>query len=286
MNDMLTRTISTIETASIEMVGVNRVKRALPTLNLKQVDPFLFIDHLLPTVVKPGDDIRIPPHPHAGFEVVTYLLEGEFFHRDSRGHDQVARGGDINWMTSGAGIVHSEGPTEAFLKKGGRLSLIQVWINLPSKDKFIEPSFRHYDAEALPVLQRDGVWLKVLIGQFDGRVSPITTHSPQFYYHLKLQAGNKFTIPVNAEHSAAAYVLEGKLRILNEEAGAGQLADFEVNGDQLVFSATEDADLIIFGGLPLKEKLVSYGPFVMNSFEEIQHAISDYEAGKMGSLDF
>lgn len=283
---MLTRTISKIETASIEMVGVNRVKRALPTRNLKQVDPFLFIDHLLPTVVKPGDDIRIPPHPHAGFEVVTYLLEGEFFHRDSRGHDQVAKGGDLNWMTSGAGIVHSEGPTASFLKKGGRLSLIQVWINLPSKEKFIEPSFRHYDKEALPVVQQAGSWLKVLIGQFDGRVSPVLTHSPQFYYHLKLKAGNRFTVPVDPAHSAAVYVLEGKLRILNEEVKAGQLADFDVNGDQLIFSSTEDADLIIFGGRPLNEKLVSYGPFVMNSFEDIQHAISDYEQGKMGTLDF
>ncbi|MFI5154990.1 MAG: pirin family protein [Chitinophagales bacterium] len=283
---MLTRTVEKIETASIEMVGVNRVKRALPTRNLKQVDPFLFIDHLLPTVVKPGDDIRIPPHPHAGFEVVTYLLDGEFFHRDSRGHDQVARGGDINWMTSGSGIVHSEGPTEAFLQKGGRLSLIQAWINLPSSKKSIEPSFRHYEAKLLPVIQTEGAWLKVLIGQFDGRVSPILTHSPQFYYHLKLKSGNRFNIPVDADHSAAAYVLEGKVRILNEEIKAGQLADFAINGDQLVFSALEDADLIIFGGRPLKEKLVSYGPFVMNSFEDIQHAISDYEQGKMGALDF
>ena len=283
---MLTRTVEKIETASTEMVGVNRVKRALPTRNLKQVDPFLFIDHLLPTEVRPGDDIRIPPHPHAGFEVVTYLLEGEFFHRDSRGHEQVARGGDINWMTSGSGIVHSEGPTEAFLKKGGRLSLVQVWINLPSNKKFIEPSFRHYDANMLPLVQTEGAWLKVLIGQFEGRVSPILTHSPQFYYHLKLNAGNRFTVPVDPDHSAAAYVLEGKVRILNEEIKAGQLADFAINGDQLVFSAVEDTDLIIFGGRPLKEKLVSYGPFVMNSFEDIQHAISDYEQGKMGTLDF
>jgi len=125
---MTTRTIANIETATTEIVGVNRVKRALPTRNLKQVDPFLFIDHMVPTEVEAGASIRIPPHPHAGFEVVTYLLDGEFFHRDSRGNDQIARGGDLNWMTSGSGIIHSAGPTDEFLKTGGKLQLVQVFV--------------------------------------------------------------------------------------------------------------------------------------------------------------
>src|SRR6516225_6970457 len=139
---MNSRTISNIETASLEKVGAFRIRRALPTQRLNQVDPFIFIDYLFPTEVKSGDPLRIPPHPHAGFGVVTYLLEGEFFHRDSKGHDQIARSGDLNWMSSGSGIIHSEGPTDEFLKRGGNLSLMQVWINLPASQKFILPTFR------------------------------------------------------------------------------------------------------------------------------------------------
>lgn len=123
---MSTRTIAQVIDASVEFVGKNKVLRALPTRQLKQVDPFLFIDHMVRTTVLPGADIRIPPHLHAGFEVVTYLIAGEFFHRDTAGHEQVAKGGDLNWMTSGKGIVHSEGPTENFLEKGGDLELMQV----------------------------------------------------------------------------------------------------------------------------------------------------------------
>src|SRR5579871_5612438 len=169
---MTTRTISKIETSTVEMVGANKVLQALPTRNLKQVDPFILIHHMVPTVVKPGADIRIPPHPHAGFEVVTYLIDGEFFHRDSKGHDVVARGGDINWMTSGAGIVHSEGPTENFLKTGGKLELMQVWINLPSKYKFVDASFSNYPAANFPVIENENSSVKILIGDYEEKKIP------------------------------------------------------------------------------------------------------------------
>src|SRR5688572_6620116 len=133
---MTTRTLAQVTDSTNEMVGPFKIKNVLPTRTLKQVDPFLLIHHATPATIK-GDVGRIPPHPHAGFEVVTYLLDGEFFHRDSKGHDQVARGGDINWMTSGSGIVHSEGPTEAFKEKGGIVELLQIWINLPADKKQI-----------------------------------------------------------------------------------------------------------------------------------------------------
>ena len=276
----------TTRTIAHEFVGANKVKRALPTRNLKQVDPFLFIDHMVPTEIAPGASIRIPPHPHAGFEVVTYLLDGEFFHKDSRGHDQVAKGGDVNWMTSGTGIIHSEGPTDTFLKTGGKLQLIQVWINLPAKDKSIEPSFRHYVSSALPVVNNGDAWLKILIGDYNGQISPISTHTPMFYYHIKLKQDKLFVLPVNAAHAAAFYIMNGKIKVFDQEVKAGQLIDFNIDGNQLVFTAVEDTELIAFGGLPIKEKVVSYGPFVMNSFEEIQKAILDYETGKMGVLEY
>ena len=282
---MTTRTVSQITDATNERVGPFKIKNVLPTRTLRQIDPFLLIHHMQPYTVTPGDDLRIPPHPHAGFEVVTYLLEGEFFHRDSKGFDQVARGGDINWMTSGSGIVHSEGPTQNFLQEGGTAELLQVWINLPSSKKTLPATFFHYAAGKLPVIKKGDVSVKVLIGSFENVTSPITTHTAMFWYHIYSKAGAIFSIPVNESHSSGIYLLNGELNILNQTVTAGQLTDFEMNGDQLVITTTQDSSFIVFGGKPLKEKVVSYGPFVMNSTEEIQQAIKNYEEGKMGQLE-
>jgi quercetin 2,3-dioxygenase len=284
---MTTRTIAGIETATNEKVGSFKIKNVLPTRNLKQIDPFLLIHHLLPVVIKPGADLRIPPHPHAGFEVVTYLLDGEFFHRDSKGHDQIAGAGDVNWMTSGSGITHSEGPTTAFVQKGdGIAQLLQVWINLPAINKKDAASFRHFAAEAFPVLENEKTWIKLILGSLDGKRSPISTQTPMFLYHLKIKKDAQFLIPIEAQHSAALYVLNGKIKSVNETLKSGDLGHFEFNGDQLSISGVDDAELIVFGGLPIKEKVVSYGPFVMNSMEEIQAAIGDYQSGKMGVLEY
>ncbi|MBO9563192.1 MAG: pirin family protein [Niastella sp.] len=283
---MTTRTVSQIIDATNEMVGPFKIKNVLPTRTLRQVDPFLLIHHMKPNVLKAGSEVRLAPHPHAGFEVVTYLLDGEFFHRDSKGHDQVATGGDINWMTSGNGVVHSEGPTAAFLKQGGTVQLLQIWINLPADKKTLDASFRHYASATLPEQSGEGVWVKTLIGSYNGQSSPIATHTPMFLHQVKLKAGALFTLPVDNSYSSALYILDGKIKLLGQDVGAGQLVDFHVDGDQLVFSATSDVDFIVFGGEPLKEKVVSYGPFVMNSFEEIQEAIRKYEIGKMGVLDY
>ena len=282
---MTTRTLAQITDSTNEMVGPFKIKNVLPTRTLKQVDPFLLIHHATPATIK-GDVGRIPPHPHAGFEVVTYLLDGEFFHRDSKGHDQVARGGDINWMTSGSGIVHSEGPTDAFKEKGGTVELLQIWINLPADKKQLPASFRHYSGNDLPVIEKDNTRIKVLIGDYNGSTSPVSTHTPMFAYHVSIKAGTLFTMPVDSSYSSAIYILSGKLNVLNEKVKAGQLVDFMLNGDQLAFTAAEDATLLVFGGLPIKEKVVSYGPFVMNSFEQVQEAIANYENGKMGVLDY
>jgi len=283
---MTTRTIAQIESATNERVGDFKIKNVLPTRNLKQVDPFLLIHHMSPFVLKTNSATRLPPHPHAGFEVVTYLLDGEFFHRDSKGHNQIATAGDVNWMTSGAGILHSEGPAEKLLKEGGTVQLLQLWINLPADKKRLASTFRHYGSTAMPVIEKEQTWLKVVIGEYEGLSSPISTHTPMFLYHLKIKKDTLLTLPVKDNYSAAIYIMQGKLKVLNKEPIAGELVNFNTDGDQLVFTATEDSELLVFGGLPIKEKVVSYGPFVMNSFEEIQQAIADYETGKMGVLEY
>ena len=244
------------------------------------------IHHLQPFELKPSTPNRLPPHPHAGFEVVTYLLEGAFFHRDSKGHNQVAGAGDINWMTSGAGIIHSEGPAEKIQEQGGTVQLLQIWINLPTHKKQLPASFRHYGAAQLPVIETEKQWLKVLIGDYQGQVSPVSTHTPMFLYHLKVKKGEMLTLPVNEQHSAALYIMQGKIKVLNQQPIAGELVDFHEDGNQVVFTAAEASEVLFLGGQPIKEKVVSYGPFVMNSFEEIQQAIADYETGKMGLLDY
>ncbi|MBS1563206.1 MAG: pirin family protein [Bacteroidetes bacterium] len=283
---MTTRTLAHTETATNEKVGILKIKNVLPTRSLKQIDPFLLIHHMQPYHLKPGDDVRIPPHPHAGFEVMTYLLDGEFFHRDSKGHDQQAQAGDVNWMSSGSGLLHSEGPAGALVREGGKVQLLQIWINVPSQQKTRDASFTHYPAAGFPVINTDGYEVKLVLGGMGDKQSPIHTQTPMFLYHYKLKAGVSVTVPVKDTDSAAVYVLNGKLKILNETVDAGQLANTEQNGDQLVFTAVEDTEVVVFGGEPIKEKVVSYGPFVMNSFPEIQEAIARYESGKMGVLDY
>lgn len=283
---MLTRTVKQITSATRENVGPFAIRNILPTRNLRQIDPFLLIHHLPETAVGAGADLRIPPHPHAGFEVVTYLLQGEFYHRDSKGFEQVARAGDINWMTSAAGIVHSEGPTADFMKKGGNVELLQVWINLPAAKKNMGAGFRHFAAADFPVAKKGNVQVKVLLGSLDKQQSPIATHTPMYWYQADLPAGEALTIPVDAGYSAGLLVLDGAVKVLNESLTAGELVEFDRDGDQLAFSATQDSRVMIFGGEPINEKMVSYGPFVMNSFEEIQAKISAYEKGEFGTLSF
>lgn len=283
---MNTRTISSIQTATTEMVGAYKVKRPLPTAGLKQVDPFIFIDHMGPAHVEPGSDIRIPPHPHAGFEVVTYLIDGAMFHRDSQGNEAVAKSGDVNWMTAGSGIIHSEGPAKEFVESGGKLQLLQVWINLPAKHKSVAPAFRHTASGDFPVVENDHSKVKVILGSYADKKSPLPTFTPMFYYHVHLKTGAAFSFPVEKEYTSAVYLMDGKLDIAGNIIETGQLVNFQLDGNSVTVSALADAEFMAFGGLPIKEKMVTYGPFVMNSFEEVQQAIHDYEHGKMGTLEY
>jgi len=283
----ITRTVAHVEAATKAVVGVHKVNRALPVRHLKQISPFIFIDHMEPFEIKKGEKImRIDPHPHAGFEVVTYLLNGKFFHRDSQGNEQIAEAGDINWMTSGKGIIHSEGPINEMAETGGTVSLMQTWINLPANKKFIDPSFRHYAGSNLPLVSTDAAELKVLIGSYGAVTSPITTHTAMYYYHIKMKAGQVFSYAVDAKHTAGIYVIDGSLKILNHTTDKGTVVEFNNDGDAVAVKSLTDVEFIAFGGEPINEPLVSYGPFVMNDFKEIQQAIHDYESGKMGVLEY
>lgn len=282
-----TRTVAHIEAATTAQVGPMMVKRALPVRHIQQVDPFIFIDHMQPFEIEKGKDLgRIDPHPHAGFEVVTYMLEGKGFHRDSLGNEQVAGPGDINWMTSGKGIVHSEGAAAELVAEGGRMSLMQVWINLPADKKSLDPSFRYFEHTTLPEVADDNSLVKVLIGTYKNATSPVPVHTPMYYYHIKLKAGAVFTYDVQPEYTAGIYVMDGSLKVLNSAADKGAIVVMNNDGDQVAVKAVTDAEFMVFGGQPINEEMVSYGPFVMNNVEQVREAIHRYETGAMGVLEY
>jgi redox-sensitive bicupin YhaK (pirin superfamily) len=269
------------------------VRRPFPTAQLMQVDPFLLLDHLGPVTWGPGEGIGAPDHPHRGFETVTYLLSGEMQHKDSAGHSGSLRPGDVQWMTAGAGVVHSELPSDAFMKNGGTLQGFQVWVNLPAHDKMTPPRYQDIPASRIPeATSADGkVKVRVIAGESLGRSAVIETRTPILYLHFTLAPGTEVVQPVPENFNALAYVIRGELRAGDEHrlVREGQMARFG-GGDaaRLVVDdkATEPAELLLLGGQPLNEPVERYGPFVMNTRQEIVQAIRDFNEGRLGKIDF
>ena len=255
------------------------------------MDPFLLFDHLGPVKWGPGEGIGAPDHPHRGFETVTYLLSGEMQHKDSAGHSGMLRPGDVQWMTAGAGVVHSELPSDAFMKNGGTLHGFQVWVNLPAHAKMIPPRYQDIPASRIPeAVSTDGkVKVRVIAGESLGQAAVIETRTPIMYLHFTLQPGGEIAQPVPEGYNALAYVIRGELRAGDEcrIVHEGQMARF--GGGNAVRLAVdnktaEPADLLLLAGQPLNEPVERYGPFVMNTRAQIVQAMRDYHDGKMGSI--
>ncbi len=269
------------------------VRRPFPTAQLMQVDPFLLLDHLGPVTWGPGQGIGAPDHPHRGFETVTYLLSGEMQHKDSAGHSGSLRPGDVQWMTAGAGVVHSELPSNAFMRNGGTLHGFQVWVNLPARDKMMPPRYQDIPASRIPeATSADGkVKVRVIAGESLGRSAVIETRTPILYLHFTLVPGAEVVQPVPEDFNALAYVIRGELRAGDEDrvVREGQMVRFG-GGDSARLAVdektTEPADLLLLAGQPLNEPVERYGPFVMNTRQEIVQAIRDYNEGRLGKIDF
>ncbi|WP_096359308.1 pirin family protein [Sulfuricaulis limicola] len=269
------------------------VRRPFPTAQLLQVDPFLLLDHLGPVTWGPGEGIGAPDHPHRGFETVTYLLSGEMQHKDSAGHSGSLRPGDVQWMTAGAGVVHSELPSDAFMKNGDTLHGFQVWVNLPARDKMIPPRYQDIPASRIPEAgSADGkVKVRVVAGESLGVSAVIETRTPILYLHFTIRPGGAITQPVPENFNALAYLIRGELHAGNEGrvVREGQMARFGAgNAVRLAVSnqAAEPADLLLLAGQPLNEPVERYGPFVMNTRQQIVQAIRDYNEGRLGKIDF
>lgn len=267
------------------------VRRPFPTAALLDADPFLLLDHLGPVDWGPGEGIGAPDHPHRGFETVTYLLSGEMEHKDSAGHAGRLTPGDVQWMTAGSGVVHSELPSAAFMRDGGTMHGFQIWVNLPARDKMIAPRYQEVPGSGIPeATSEDGkVRVRVIAGEAMGVSAVIDTHTPIVYLHYTLQPGGEVDQAIDEAQNAIVYVFSGRVQVGPEATGVGegQLARLG-DGDSVRLTNPEPgevAEVLILAGVPINEPLARYGPFVMNTQEEIHQAIADYRSGRMGHID-
>lgn len=268
------------------------VRRPFPTPAFSEFDPFLLLDEMGPMELAPGEAKGAPDHPHRGFETVTYVLSGELEHKDSSGHAGRLRSGDVQWMTAGAGVVHSEMPSAEFEREGGRMHAFQLWVNLPKRDKMMKPRYQEIPGAQIPTAtSTDGlVSVTVIAGAALGQTAVIETRTPIIYLHYRIKAGGSVTQPVPRACNGFAYVIEGegKFGSENEHAVDGQMILFARDGDEVRIENPADAEatleVLLVAGLPLNEPVARYGPFVMNTREEIYQAIEDYRAGKMGVI--
>ena len=260
------------------------VMSPLPNQWIAQISPFIMLDHFGPNHIPVGEPFFVPPHPHRGFAPVTILFEGEVEHKDSFGNVGHIKGGDVQWMTAGSGVVHSEGATEDFSKTGGVLHLIQLWINLPAAHKMRAPSYQDIKSENIPVLQEVNSQVRVIAGDYKNLQGPAKTFSPVSLLHVIVPEGEEVNIEVAKGFSASYYLIKGETMVDDYEVPEQHLVWLSEEGDSITIKAIRDAELLFMAGEPINEPLVSYGPFVMNSKTEIIQAIHDYENGLMGSL--
>jgi len=289
MTDNAVREAARIITAHRQREGAGFiVRRPFPTQALDLVDPFLLLDEMGPVNYAPGEAVGAPDHPHRGFETITYMLEGQFEHEDSAGHKGVLKPGDVQWMTAGAGIVHSEEPSREIRDKGGRVHGFQIWVNLPAKLKMTRPRYQEVSGSKIPqAASADGrARVRVVAGEALGVKAVIDTYIPIVYQDWNLDAGADVTVALPREQQAMAFVFEGSALVGNEgkEIRDGQLAMFGPGDAVRLRGAAGGGRLLLLAGVPVKEPVARYGPFVMNTQEEIVQAVRDYQSGKMGEI--
>ncbi len=282
------RTVASVITASRVKEGAGfYVRRPFPTRELDRIDPFLLLDHMEPNDLGPGEAEGAPDHPHRGFETVTYMLEGTMVHKDSAGNKGRISSGDVQWMTAGSGVIHSEMPSEEIQRKGGRLNGLQLWVNLPQRDKMMAPRYQDTLAESIPVADSPdkSVKVKVIAGESLGQSAVIQTRTPIIYLHVKMMADAAFEQPIPASFNAFIFVLSGQVTSGGQTASSDQLMLFNQDGDKVsVSTASTGADFLLVAGEPLNEPVSRYGPFVMNTKSEIMQAIDDFNEGKFGQI--
>ncbi|WLT33372.1 pirin family protein [Geothrix sp. PMB-07] len=250
----------------------------------RAMDPFLLMDHFGPMVLPPGTDAGFPPHPHKGFQTLTYLIQGAFRHRDSTGGSGLLRPGGAQLMNAGSGIVHEEMPVPEHLETGGAIEGVQLWINLPKAHKGSAPGYTDLQPDSMPWQALRGGRIRVLAGRWAGITGPTQTPAQIAYAHLELEPGARFEHVIPAGWLTAVVPLHGAVRVEGTAVAADTVALLG-EGEALAVEASEPASLMLLAGQPLGEPIAHYGPFVMNTRAEIEQAILDYQQGRMGHLD-
>jgi len=272
------RGLATVISPRPRDLGGFEVRRVLPSLARRSVGPFVFWDQMGPATLAVGRGIDVRPHPHIGLATITYLFDGEIMHRDSLGSEQVIRPGEVNWMTAGRGIVHSERTPPALRATGSALSGIQAWVALPRAHEETEPTFTHHPATDMPVVESDGARVHVLVGSLYGQTSPVRALSPMFYADASLGAEARLTLP--AEHEERAiHVAAGRVRVGGESFSSGQLLAFRP-GDEIVVTADGSARVLLLGGAPLDGPRHVWWNFVSSSQERIEQAKADWKGAR------
>jgi redox-sensitive bicupin YhaK (pirin superfamily) len=258
------------------------------TETMKRMSPFFLLDYQKPELYAPTTRKRgVGTHPHRGFETVTIAFQGAIAHRDSGGNGGVIRPGEVQWMTAGAGVLHNEYHEESFAREGGVLHMIQIWVNLPRTHKRTAPRYQALTNETIPAVALPGGKgkVRVISGAYEGTGGPAETFSPAHMLDLRLEPGAEVRLPTPKDYNTALLVLDGEVTANGSRTvGAGEFILFRNDGDEVRVEALGGATVVFLSGAPIDEPLVHYGPFVMNSVDEINEAIEDFNAGKFGDL--
>lgn len=287
---MKLNTIKTIGRSDFINMGPIELRQPIPTSKIEMVDPFILLHHYGPyTINEKNNPFDLGPHPHRGFEPITFIIQGEQLHRDSLGHKSVVKEGDVQWTTAGRGIIHAEGPTKEFVQRGGTLEGIQLWLNLPAEKKMIPANYQHVKNEDFTVITSDDekVKIQIIAGSLDDNFGKINTQTSVNAFMINVEEGGEQTIEIPKEHQSLLYLLNGNVTINGEVKliqDKNQLIEFHQDGDGFSLKGNKMSKLLFLSGEPFKEHVASWGPYVMNTQTEIMEAMRDYQQGKMGFL--
>lgn len=271
-----------VDTRARDLVDGFKVRRALPSRQRRMVGPFIFLDQMGPEVLREGRGLDVAPHPHIGLATVTYLFSGELLHRDSLGSVQPIRPGELNWMTAGRGIAHSERTPQEMRSVGSELFGIQSWVALPTQHEETEPTFVHHSANELPIVEDHGKRVRLICGSLYGVRSPVSLLSDMFYAEVILKGDGRAPVPTDYEERAA-YVVEGSISIDSEMYHAGQLVVFKP-GNEIILNTPDHARLMLLGGEPLEGRRHIWWNFVSSSPERIEQAKDDWKSGRFSPV--
>jgi redox-sensitive bicupin YhaK (pirin superfamily) len=279
------RTIRKIHEAEYRPIADLKTFSPMPTANLRMIDPFLFLNHHGPQKYPPGNrGLPFGPHPHRGMETVTFILDGDIAHKDSGGNNSVIESGGIQWMTAGSGLIHSEVSSEKFMKEGGDLEILQLWVNLPSRLKMTDPFYKGLQKDDIPQASFDNgkITAQVVSGELNGTKGAFETTTEIHLSTLFFKSAGVFFTKVQEKHNILCYVIKGEIKINGEIIQGLKLVEFNNDDEQVRIEALSDS-IILFGhAKPFNEPVVARGPFVMNTVEEINQAYDDFQNGKMG----